>query len=188
MHKIPTSAFSSASSTGSGAPTIGRGPKSSSNSPVIFAPRSCSARSRLAATSRLTSSAISATRSFALTPRHTSTAFFAPGISSFGAVPKDILTILPELAPAPILPCRKVTQIPIIFPSEESHSHPTSHNGTSWTAKAEGSKQWHYSSFRMRLSSQLTRLMCQSSIDACMRTVLSLWAHADGTRRRLESL
>src|SRR5271157_1256639 len=104
MHRIPTSAFSSASSTGSGALLTGRGPKSSSNSPVISAPLSCSAFSKLAATPRLASSAISVTHSFARTPRQTSTAFFAPGISSFGAIPKDILTILPELLPLPIRP------------------------------------------------------------------------------------
>src|SRR5882757_6906895 len=96
MHSTPTSAVSRACSTGSGALFIGRGPKSSSSKPVKSAPRSVSAFSRLAATLRLISSAISATCSPGCTPRQTSTAFSAPAISSIGAIPKDIFIILPD--------------------------------------------------------------------------------------------
>src|SRR5689334_1626001 len=101
MQSTPTSAVSKASSTGSGAPFIGRGPKSSSKRPVKSAPRSVSAFSRLAATLRLISSAISATCSPGCTLRHTSMAFSAPAISSIGGVPKDIFIILPESGPTP---------------------------------------------------------------------------------------
>src|SRR6266852_3317482 len=102
MHKIPASAVSSVSNTAGGATVIGRGPKSSSNNPVTSAPACASALSMLAATARLTSSAISATVSAARTLRHTSTAFFAPAINSFGAFPKVIPIILPKFLALPI--------------------------------------------------------------------------------------
>src|SRR5215471_6619731 len=91
MHRTPTSACSSASSTGSGAFLTGLGAKSSSNKPLAVAPRSSIACSRLAATLRLVSSAINATCSPGRTFRHTSTAFLAPAISSLAAIPKDML-------------------------------------------------------------------------------------------------
>src|SRR5258705_909389 len=101
MHSTPTSAVSRASKTGSGAPFMGRGAKSSRSRPVNSAPRSVSAFSRLAATLRLTSSAINATCSPGCTPRHTSMAFSAPAISSIGAFPKDIFIILPDSGATP---------------------------------------------------------------------------------------
>src|SRR6267378_2963952 len=101
MQSTPTSAVSSASSTGSGASFIGRGPKSSRSRPVNSAPRSANAFSRLAATLRLISSAIKATCSPGCTPRHTSMAFSAPAISSIGAFPKAIFIILPDFCATP---------------------------------------------------------------------------------------
>src|SRR6202035_3178198 len=115
MHSTPTSAVSRASSTGSGAPFIGREPKSSRSKPVSSAPRSFTAFSRLAATLRLTSSAISATCSPRCTPRHTSMAFSAPAISSIGAFPKDIFIILPDSGARPKTPWLRVAQSGYLF-------------------------------------------------------------------------
>src|SRR5712664_39114 len=98
MHSTPTSAVSSACKTPGGATVIGRGPKSSSNSPVYRAFRSSSAAAILAATARLASSAINATCSPGRTARQVSTALCAPGINSVWRDPKFIVLILLESA------------------------------------------------------------------------------------------
>src|ERR1700731_3215937 len=90
MHMMPTSAVSSACKISGGASRMGRGPKSSSKKAWYFAPRSSRAAARLAATGLLTSSAIKATHSPLRTARQVSTAFLAPGISSFFALPNKL--------------------------------------------------------------------------------------------------
>src|SRR6266849_5858704 len=98
MQSTPTSAVSSACKTSAGATVIGRGPKSSSNSPVYKAFWSSSAAAMLAATARLTSSAINATCSPGRRLRQVSTALRAPGINSVWRGPKFIVLILLESA------------------------------------------------------------------------------------------
>src|SRR6266446_120480 len=98
MHSTPTSAVSSACKTSAGATVIGRGPRSSSNSPVYKAFWSSSAAAMLAATARLASSAINATCSPGRTARQVSTALCAPGINSVWRGPKFIVLILLESA------------------------------------------------------------------------------------------
>src|SRR5229473_6259625 len=98
MQSTPTSAVSSACKTSAGATVIGRGPKSSSNSPVYKAFWSSSAAAMLAATARLASSAINATCSPGRTARQVSTALCAPGINSVWRGPNFIVLILLESA------------------------------------------------------------------------------------------